>query len=134
MKRLVTCFILFLAILILITGVDLNTASAKTSYIKPDTWINQKIKDVNKTTGKQTRIDKSQYGFEWYIYNKNYHRFLMLGVENGIIAAAYSNSKYLRIQGGIQVGTSRENVRKIFGTPLYFFQVGNTYYSIPDTD
>lgn len=41
--------------------------------------------------GEPNRIDKSEYGFDWYVYNGDYSKFCMVGVEGGRVCALFTN-------------------------------------------
>lgn len=49
--------------------------------------------------GNPNRIDKTQYGFDWYIYNADYKNFMMVGVREGVICAFFSNSRNFECNG-----------------------------------
>lgn len=53
------------------------------------TFIDQKSKKVIKEFGEPNRIDKSSFGYEWWVYNKDSSQFVMFGVENGKINQVY---------------------------------------------
>ncbi len=57
-----------------------------------DIVIGSNIETVTDEWGEPDRIDKSDYGFEWYVYNSDYDRFAMIGVTEGRICALYTNS------------------------------------------
>lgn len=57
--------------------------------------------------GMPTRIDHTEYGFEWYVYNSEYENFVMVGIENGLIRAFYSNAKNFNV-GGVASGAPAE--------------------------
>lgn len=41
--------------------------------------------------GKPDRVDQSPYLFDWYVYNSDYSKFIMVGIRNGIVEGLYSN-------------------------------------------
>ena len=47
--------------------------------------------EVLRALGNPNRIDASEYGFEWYVYNENYRNFCMIGVDAGRVCAFFSN-------------------------------------------
>lgn len=49
------------------------------------------VKTVLDSFGMPNRIDKSEYGFEWYVYNSDYARFFMAGVEADRVCAVFTN-------------------------------------------
>jgi transposase InsO family protein len=49
--------------------------------------------------GSPVRRDPSEYGFQWYIYNRDYRNFFMAGVQDGQVVAAYTNGKTLNYKG-----------------------------------
>ncbi len=53
--------------------------------------IGANISSVTDVLGEPDRIDKSDYEFEWYVYNSDYSRFMMVGVDEGRICAFYTN-------------------------------------------
>ncbi|MBD8498716.1 CAP domain-containing protein [Paenibacillus arenosi] len=81
-----------------------------------------------KKLGQPVRKDASEYGFKWYIYNKDYKKYLQVGVSNGKVVALYSNSTGWTSKKGIKVGTSRTQVEKLYGKPIKEIKKGNTIY------
>lgn len=65
--------------------------------------IGANITTVTDMLGEPDRIDKGEFGYDWYVYNSDYTRFMMIGVENGRICAFYSNSGLLTFDG-ISIG------------------------------
>lgn len=57
-----------------------------------DITIGSNIDTLMETMGKPNRIDESEYGFEWYVYNSNYSDFCMIGVEGSRVCALFTNS------------------------------------------
>ncbi len=58
--------------------------------------------------GEPSRIDKSEYDYDWYVYSRDYGRFAMFGVSKRRIVALYSADP--------DSWTSRDRLR--LGTPL----------------
>ncbi|MCR8843352.1 CAP domain-containing protein [Paenibacillus sp. SC116] len=81
-----------------------------------------------KKLGQPARKDTSEYGFKWYIYNKDYKKYLQVGVSNGKVVGLYSNSTGWTSKKGIKVGTSRTQVEKLYGKPIKEIKKGNTIY------
>jgi uncharacterized protein YkwD len=117
-----------------VTAEAATKAKENKSVINMDTLIGKNISVITKAYGKQQRIDESEYGFKWYVYNKNYKRFMMVGVYNNTVVAAYCNSPYLLAKGFIKLGVNRTAVRKKLGEPITCVQQGNTIYVLPNTD
>ena len=42
--------------------------------------------------GEPSRIDASEYSFNWYVYNQYKGKFAMVGIENNIVVALFSNT------------------------------------------
>jgi len=135
MKRFWICFFVFLVLCGAITTLFPAGASAASGQpLKIEDFTGKPVGDCLSDVGKPNRVDPSPYGFDWYIFNGDYNRFLMLGVDNGSVVAVYCNSKYLLSQDSVKVGTSRESVRDKFGTPKTSLRAGNTVYVFPNTD
>ncbi|MGN1116169.1 MAG: CAP-associated domain-containing protein, partial [Candidatus Ornithomonoglobus sp.] len=56
--------------------------------------IGSNISSVTDILGEPDRIDKSDYIFDWYVYNSDYNNFMMIGVNKGRICAFCSNSSF----------------------------------------
>jgi uncharacterized protein YkwD len=141
MKRLFLYLLVFATVFTLVFSASfgMTDASAKAKVksepvINVDKLMGADLESVTAEYGKQQRIDPSEYGFQWYVFNKDYNRFMMVGVEGGKVVAAYCNSKYLLSQGSIKVGMTRSSVRKKFGDPVTSVRSGNTIYVFPNTD
>lgn len=64
-----------------------------------DITIGANIDTVLDVFGNPNRIDKTEYGFEWYVYNSNYARFFMVGVEADRVCAVFSNGSDFEFNG-----------------------------------
>jgi cell wall-associated NlpC family hydrolase len=49
--------------------------------------------------GQPNRIDKTEYGFDWYVYNSNYSEFCMVGVEADRVCAVFTNGRNFEVDG-----------------------------------
>lgn len=84
---------------------------------------------VLSSIGKPGRIDTSEYGFDWYVYNQYGKEFAMVGVENDEVVALYSNSINSSENQDIKINQDRQTVRTKI-TPLKYKRKGNTRYII----
>lgn len=57
------------------------------------------ISTVLDVLGEPNRIDKTEYGFVWYVYNADYEHFCMVGVEADRICAVFSNASDFDFNG-----------------------------------
>lgn len=90
--------------------------------------IGDPLEKVIETLGEPQRKDVSKYGFQWYIYNKDYTKYLQVGVKDGKVVGLYSNSPIWQSQSGLQIGSEKEKVKEILGEPLEYIKKGNTLY------
>lgn len=79
------------------------------------TWIGKDISLVEKELGTPQRIDETLYGFQWYIYNQDYSRYLQIGVKNNRVVTVYALGESLDV-APFEIG---QPVEEIFNT-LYF--------------
>jgi len=56
--------------------------------------------------GEPNRRDPSEYGFQWYIYNKNYAQYAQIGISGGKVVALFSNANVWESDDGIGIGTA----------------------------
>lgn len=98
--------------------------------------IGQDISILEKDYGTPKRIDESMYGYQWYIYNENYNRYLQVGVENKRIVTIFALGENLDV-APFEIG---QPVEEIFNTQFFDTNInldvnGNTYrFELNDTD
>ena len=61
--------------------------------------VGSNINTVTDAWGAPNRIDKSEYGFDWYVYNTDYTKLCMVGVDGERICAVYTNSDDFEFNG-----------------------------------
>lgn len=83
--------------------------------------------------GPPVRKDLSQYGFQWYVYNRDYGEFIMAGVQGGRVVGLYTNTGDWASRQGVSLGTPRQEVLRLLGEPLEYLVKGNTRYYYGDT-
>jgi uncharacterized protein YkwD len=71
---------------------------------------------VIETLGYPNRIDETDLGFYWWIYNSNYNRYLQVGISEGRVVGVFSNSKDLAFDG-LKVGSSISEIQNKFTVP-----------------
>lgn len=64
-----------------------------------DITVGANVSTVTDVLGTPNRIDKTEYGFDWYVYNSDYETFCMVGVEADRICAVFTNSPLFDING-----------------------------------
>ena len=92
--------------------------------------IEDSIEKVLKELGEPQRIDLSKYGFEWYIYNKDYSKYMQVGIEDGKVVGLCSNSPIWESENGLKIGSKREEVEKVLGKPIEYIKKDDTLYYI----
>jgi cell wall-associated NlpC family hydrolase len=65
--------------------------------------IGASVSTLTKLIGEPDRIDNSDYDFDWYVYNSDYSRYMMVGVKEGRICAFFSNADGVSFDG-ISIG------------------------------
>lgn len=92
--------------------------------------IGEGLDSVLNKLGKPGRIDKSEYSFDWYVYNQYNDKFAMIGIEEEVVVALYSNSINTCESEDIKLNTdNRQSVRQNY-EPLEYKKKGNTKYII----
>ncbi|SET32677.1 Cysteine-rich secretory protein family protein [Natronincola peptidivorans] len=90
--------------------------------------IGDSVEKVISTLGQPNRKDESQYGFQWYIYNGDYSKYLQVGIQEDKVVGIYTNSPQLQTEGETQIGADRVTVEKLLGKPLEYLKKDNTMY------
>lgn len=98
--------------------------------------IGQDLSVLEKKLGKPQRIDESIYGYQWYIFNLDYSRYVQVGVENNRVVTVYAIGKNLDV-APFEIG---QPVEEIFNTQYIDTNIdieinGNSYrFELSDTD
>lgn len=106
-----------------------NTSINNFKYLKLGTSKDELINQI----GNPYRIDESEYGFKWYVYNQYESNFVMVGIKDNVIVAFYSNSIDSDEMENILLGNNKQQIRKEY-KPLEFRKKGNTRYMIDSQD
>jgi uncharacterized protein YkwD len=83
--------------------------------------------------GQPARKDLSEYGFYWYIYNKDYANYIQVGMHKGRVVGLYSNVDNWSSQSGIRIGSSSSKVIEAYGTGLDHIEKGNIRYLLANS-
>ncbi|WP_309865283.1 CAP domain-containing protein [Bacillus sp. SLBN-46] len=98
--------------------------------------IGQDVSFLEKEFGTPVRKDESLYGYQWYIYNQNYKRYLQVGVENNKVVTIFAIGENLDV-APFEIG---QPVEEIFNTQYIDTNInldweGTTYrFELNDTD
>ncbi|MEY2193331.1 CAP domain-containing protein [Neobacillus sp. BF23-41] len=89
--------------------------------------------DIDHNLGKANRSSLNEYGTNWYAYHENYHDFFMVMYdENNKAAGLYTNQDLIASTKGIQLGSSKIDVRAKLGEPITNIQKGLTVYQLQE--
>ncbi len=72
-------------------------------------YTGQKISELKENFGEPGRIEKSIYNLDWYIYNKDYSRFIMVAIKDNIVVGYYTNTKGFVLNDEIKYDTIYDN-------------------------
>ncbi|AOV06588.1 CAP-associated domain-containing protein [Sporosarcina ureilytica] len=87
------------------------------------------------TLGEPLQISHNEYGTNWSTYHQDYHNFVMISYDNERkVNAIYTNDDLISSDAGIQYGTSKTVVRKIYGEPLTEIRKGLHIYILQDSE
>lgn len=87
---------------------------SKTGHSLSGIALNDTLQKLQQQLGKPSRIDPSEYGFSWYIYNKSYTNYMMFGIQNDRVTALFSNAGDSWIsQAGIKIGQTIAEAKKL---------------------
>ncbi|HTG68923.1 MAG TPA: CAP-associated domain-containing protein [Candidatus Udaeobacter sp.] len=87
---------------------------SKTDHTLSGIALNDTLQKLQQQLGKPSRIDPSEYGFSWYIYNKNYTNYMMIGVQNDRVTALFSNAGDSWVSSdGIIIGQTIAEAKKL---------------------
>lgn len=70
-----------------------NLEKIELSLADKKVYTGQEILELKKNFGEPSRIEKSIYNLDWYIYNQDYSKFIMVAVKNHVVVGYYTNAK-----------------------------------------
>jgi uncharacterized protein YkwD len=85
--------------------------------------------EVISLIGNPSRVDLSEYGFNWYVYNQYKNKFAMVGIENGKVVALYTNSLQSNLMKTINFSKDRTYILSNY-KPLEYKKKGYTKFII----
>ena len=103
----------------------INSTSHSTSNLDNTSDNNDLIKNVNNyetikigesldsvisKMGNPSKIEGSEYHFDWYVYNDDYNKFCMIGIQNKKVVALFSNTMNSTECEGIKLGDKKSEV------------------------
>ncbi len=101
--------------------------------------IGDSVSGVISVFGQPDRIDTNTDRFDWYVYNRDYSKFMMVGVLDGKVISIYTAFTDFTFDGGIKYGDvlsteivipdSRVYVDSLNGNTVYGIWVGSVYGS-----
>lgn len=100
------------------------------------TLIGQSLTQLKGIMGEPQRIDESLYGYQWYIYNNDYSRYVQVGVENDIVVTVFAIGDNVDVSP-FKIG---QPIEEIFNTQSIDTNIdieyqGNSYrFELNDTD
>ncbi|MCL1805731.1 MAG: CAP-associated domain-containing protein [Clostridiales bacterium] len=73
-------------------------------------WLGQTEDELTQSMGYPNRIDESAYGLQWFIYNRNYKEFIMVGVKNRRVAGFFCNCASMGLKDELGWGAGKQDV------------------------
>jgi uncharacterized protein YkwD len=106
---------------------------SSTLNTKIDNFYKIKLGDIESKVisaiGNPSRIDLSEYGFNWYVYNQYKNKFAMVGIDNGKVVALYTNSLKSNLIENIDLNKDRTYILSNY-EPLEYKKKGYTRFII----
>ncbi|MDP2891948.1 MAG: CAP-associated domain-containing protein [Bacillota bacterium] len=124
------CAVLFITAMAVSPGIALAAAATPV----PESMLGQPFGGYATVLKGYTRVDASEYGFQWYIFNKDYKKFMMVGVDNDTVVAVYTDSPSLLAANSINTKQTRDQLRQLLGEPVQYRMAGNTVYMMQNAD
>lgn len=116
-----------------VNNIDNNLSYKKT--ISYDNYKNLKLgenlESVKSKLGQPNNIEKSEYGFDWYVYNQDYSKFCMVGILNNKVVALFSNKINSNESNNIKLGDKKSQILKNYKALEYRLK-GNVKYIISE--
>lgn len=105
---------------------------AKTLPIEKEYIISSKDIRIGQrvdTLDPPNRIDLSIDGYDWYIYNDDYSKYLQIAVHNGIVIGFHSNANLWLLADEIRIGDNKTLVDSIYSNRSQTNDHYHTYFA-----
>ena len=82
---------------------------------------------IREEFGSPIRIDASEYDFSWQTFHSNYDQYILFGIDEGQVVAAYSH--LIILESSLDFMMNRQQVHDTFGEPLDFYPKADGLYA-----
>ncbi|MFJ7680876.1 CAP domain-containing protein [Peribacillus butanolivorans] len=90
--------------------------------------IGKNTKEIEKEFGEPDRIDMSAYGYDWWVYKKDYSNYFQLAVENEKVISAYGIGDKVNV-APFKIGQSIDAIySNLYVEPTVDIEVGDSSY------
>ena len=110
-------------------NVEENNSGLTTVQYYKNIQLGDTLDSLISKMGQPNKIEGSEYGFKWYVYNQDYSEFCMVGVSNDKVFALFSNTMDSIESENIKLGETKSQLLKDH-EPLKYRQIKNTRYII----
>ena len=135
MKRLVfVVCVLSMLVFPVIANLDFATATAapRITCVDAKAIVGMTTSALTKKYGNPVRKEPSEYGFTWYVYNRDYKNFFMAGIRGSKVVALYTTAKTMKYGSSFKLNSTKSAVRKNMGKPISYIKSGNTVAVVPN--
>lgn len=88
---------------------------------------------IEQKFGIPKRSSINEYGLNWNTYHDDYHNFFMVMFDsNNQVAGLYTNQDLIASRKGFKFGSSKEEIRHLFGEPIKGIQKGLVIYQFQE--
>ncbi len=94
---------------------EVVTVTNALSLYGKEIYLDQSLTEVISLLGQPGRIDPSPYGLKWYVYNRSYENFIMVGIHENKVKGFFCNSGNLLLKEGLGYGSTKAEVEKAYG-------------------
>ncbi|TQR20121.1 CAP-associated domain-containing protein [Psychrobacillus vulpis] len=95
--------------------------------------LGMKKSEIEKIHGSAKRVSLNEYDLVWHTYHENYQNFMMVSYDiNNTVNAMFTNQPSQSSFLGLEMDSTRDEVRSSLGEPLKKLKKGNVVYILPD--
>ena len=89
---------------------------------------------VTAKLGKPDRVDPSEYGFQWHVYNRDYKQYAQIGISGGKVVALFSNADAWRSADGLGIGSTKTSISAKLGNARSLTDLDTNLYVSTESD
>ncbi len=112
---------------------DQNTYTAELKN-KAQVSFDMGVDEVKSIYGEPDRVDKTEKGYDFYVYSGDLKNYTLIGIKDGKVVAYYLEASTWMLQNGLRSGMSRDRALQCYPTEEFGSAKTDSYVIVSNND